>query len=88
MPAPSATLTTTKANSWVFGVGVDWDLGRVLAPSANATMVNQVISSSQDTYWVERLSTPQVASPVPVTIGVTGTATDRWNFAVVEIRQP
>ena len=85
---PSATITTTKANSWVFGVGVDWDLGRVLTPSANATMVSQLISSSNDTYWVERLTTPQVLAPVPVTIGVTGTTTDRWNFAVIEIRQP
>jgi len=85
---PSATITTTRANSWVYGVGVDWDLGRVLTPSANATIVNQVISSSSDTYWVERITTPQILAPVPVTIGVTGTATDRWNFAVIEIRQP
>jgi beta-lactam-binding protein with PASTA domain len=85
---PSATITTTRANSWVYGVGVDWDLGRVLTPSANATMVNQVISASNDTYWVERITNPQVLGGVPVTIGATGTTTDRWNFAVIEIRQP
>jgi len=85
---PSATLTTTKANSWVFGVGVDWDFGHVLSPAANSTIVSQFISTSQDTYWVVRSTNPQVLAPVPVTIGVTGLGTDRWNFAVVEIRQP
>jgi hypothetical protein len=85
---PSATITTTRANSWVYGVGVDWDLGKVLTPSANATMVNQVISSSGDTYWVERITSPQVLAGVPVTLGATGVGTDRWNFAVIEIRQP
>jgi hypothetical protein len=37
---------------------------------------------------VVRSTNPQVLAPVPVTIGVTGVGTDRWNFAVVEIRQP
>ena len=60
----------------------------MLTPSANATMVRRVISSTNDTYWVERLTTPQILAPVPVTMGVTGTATDRWNFALIDIRQP
>ena len=51
-------------------------------------MVRQIIGSSNDTYWVERITTPQILAPVPVTIGATGTTTDRWNFALIEIRQP
>jgi beta-lactam-binding protein with PASTA domain/Ca2+-binding RTX toxin-like protein len=85
---PTATITTTRANSWVFGVGVDWDLGRTLTAQPGSTIVNQVISTSLDTYWVVRSTNPQVLAPVPVTIGVSGVGTDRWNFAVVEIRQP
>jgi hypothetical protein len=35
-----------------------------------------------------RSTTPQSLAGVPTAVGVTGTATDRWNFAAVEIRQP
>ena len=39
--APTATLTTTRDGSWVFGVGTDWDnpIARTLGP--NQTMVHQ-----------------------------------------------
>jgi beta-lactam-binding protein with PASTA domain len=85
---PTATITTTRANSWVFGVGVDWDLNHVLTAGPGTTIINQFVPSSLDTYWSVRSTAPQVLAGVPVTLSVTGTGTDRWNFAVIEIRQP
>jgi beta-lactam-binding protein with PASTA domain len=86
---PSATITTTRANSWVFGVGTDWWAPQTIAVGPGQTLVNQSSTTAiTDTYWTQRITTPQVLGGVPVTLSATGTATDRWNFAVVEIRQP
>ncbi|HKB13269.1 MAG TPA: PASTA domain-containing protein, partial [Vicinamibacterales bacterium] len=85
---PSATLTTTRANSWVFGVGNDWDNFRALSPAAGSTMVNTSTNAITDTFWTERSTNPVPLAGVPTTLGVTGVATDRWNFALIEIRQP
>jgi beta-lactam-binding protein with PASTA domain len=86
---PGATLTTTRANSWVFGVGTDWDNPRMVTVGANATLVNQSSPTAiTDTYWTERTTLPVPLAGVPTTVSATGTATDRWNFAAVEIRQP
>ncbi len=51
---PSASLVTTRNNSWVFGVRTDWDraLGRTLG--ANQTLVHQFLPSVGSTYWVQR----------------------------------
>jgi beta-lactam-binding protein with PASTA domain/Ca2+-binding RTX toxin-like protein len=85
---PSATLTTTRANSWVFGVGNDWDNFRALSPAAGSTMVNTSTNAITDTFWTERSTNPVPLAGIPTTLGVTGTSTDRWNFALIEIRQP
>ena len=86
---PSATITTTRANSWVFGVGTDWQGPETIAVGAGQTLVKQSsVTAITDTYWTQRITTPQVLAGVPVTVSATGTGTDRWNFAVVEIRQP
>jgi beta-lactam-binding protein with PASTA domain/Ca2+-binding RTX toxin-like protein len=85
---PAATITTTRANSYVFGVGVDWDNFRTMSAAAGSTLVNQSTNAITDTYFTVRSTTPQSLAGVPTTVGVTGTATDRWNFAAVEIRQP
>jgi len=88
---PSASITTTKPNSWVYAVGVDWDSPRVLTPSANSTMVNQFQTSNGDTYWSQRTTNPVPLAGVPTTLSVTypgATHPDRWNLALIEIRQP
>ncbi len=87
---PSASLTTTKPNSWVFGVGVDWDNPRVMTAGAGQTIVSQFAPSVGDTYWVSRTTNPVTASGTPTTVSVTYPGTthnDRWNLALVEIRQ-
>jgi hypothetical protein len=88
---PSASITSTRANSWVFGVGVDWDSNRVLTQSANSTMINQFQTSNGDTYWSQRTTNPVPLAGIPTTLSVTypgATHPDRWNFALIEIRQP
>ncbi len=46
--APTATLTTTRNNSWVFGVGNDYDKAIARALGPNQTMVHEDLSPSGD----------------------------------------
>jgi beta-lactam-binding protein with PASTA domain len=85
---PSLTITTTRANSWVFGVGNDWDNFEPIVAAAGSTMVNQSTNAITDTLWTVRSTNPTALAGVPTTVGVTGVGTDRYNFAVIEIRQP
>ena len=82
---PSLTLTTTKPNSYVLGVGNDWDNRKTLTAAAGSTIVAQSPTGITDTFWTVRSTNP-VAGTGPTTIGVTGVGTDRYNFAVIEIR--
>ena len=86
--APTASLVTTRANSWVFGVGNDWDraVARTLGP--NQTMVHQFLATVGDTYWVQRQNNPTPAAGTTVTINDTAPTTDRWNLSIVEVRTP
>jgi hypothetical protein len=88
---PNATLTTTRANSWVFAVGNDWDNAHVMVPGAGQTMVSQFQSPNGDSYWVQRTTNAVAVAGTPTTINVTypgATHNDRWNLALIEIRQP
>lgn len=83
--APAATLTTTRANSWVFGVGTDWDnpTARTLGP--NQTMVHQYLAPVGDAYWVQRTTSPTPLSGTSVTINDTAPTGDRFNLSICEI---
>ena len=83
--APAASLVTTRNNSWVFGVGTDWDRAIARTLGANQTMVNQYLASVGDTYWVQRQSAPTPTSGTTVTLNDTAPTTDRYNFTIVEI---
>src|SRR5262245_36748908 len=52
--APSATLVTTRNNSWVFGVGNDYDNALARTTGPNQVMVHQALPPVGDTYWVKR----------------------------------
>ncbi len=56
--APSAVLVTTRNNSWVLGVGNDWNSAtpRVVAP--NQSIIHQYLASVGDTYWVQGQNAP------------------------------
>jgi Bacterial Ig domain/Lysyl oxidase len=83
--APAASLVTTRNNSWVFGVGVDWDsaIGRTV-PS-DQILVNQYLATVGDTYWVQRQNAPTAAKGTTVTINATAPTSDRYNLAIVEV---
>jgi len=83
--APSASLTTTQANSWVFGVGNDWDNATARTVPAGQTMVHQYLATVGDTYWVQSQTAPTPVAGTVVTINDTAPTTDRYNLTIVEV---
>jgi hypothetical protein len=83
--APTATVVTTRSNSWVFGVGNDFDnaITRTLGP--NQTMIHQYLAPVGDTYWVQRQNLPTPTSGTAVTINDISPTMDRYNLAIVEV---
>jgi hypothetical protein len=86
---PSATLTTTRADSYVFGVGTDWDAPRVMTAPAGQTIVNQFNPIAGDTYWLQRTAStlPLAGSNVTISDTYGSVMPDRWNLALIEIRR-
>jgi Domain of unknown function (DUF4082)/Bacterial Ig-like domain/Bacterial Ig domain len=83
--APTATVTTTRAGSWVFGVGNDWDNATSHTPGSGQTMVHQFLSSVGDTYWVQRTTNTTPTIGTNVTINDTAPTGDRYNLTLVEV---
>jgi len=82
---PTANLSTTRNNSWVFGVGTDWDNATARTVPANQTMVHQYLATVGDTYWVQRMTSTTPASGTVVTINDTAPTADRYNLTIVEV---
>jgi hypothetical protein len=84
--APTVSLTTTRAGSWVFGVGNDWDRATARTVGAGQSMVHQwVDTTTGDTYWTQSTTAPTAVSGTLVTISDTAPTADRWNFTSVEV---
>jgi hypothetical protein len=83
--APSASLVTTRNNSWVVGVGNDWDNAIARTLGANQTMVHQYLAPVGDTYWVQRQNSTTPLSGTVVTINDTAPISDRYNLSICEI---
>ena len=83
--APTATLTTTRAGSWVWGIGDDWDNARARTVGSGQTKFDEDLAPSGDTFWVQSQAAPGNPASTPVTINDTAPATDRWNLATIEI---
>jgi len=83
--APTASLTTTGANSLVFAVGDDFDRAVARTLGANQTLVDQDLASVGDTYWVQRQNATTPNSGTSVTINDTAPTGDQWNLALIEI---
>ena len=79
------SLTTTRNNSWVLGVGNDYDnaIGRTVG--ANQTLVHQYLAPVGDTYWVQRQNVVTPTSGTVVTINGTAPTTDQYNLSIVEV---
>ena len=86
--APTVGLVTTKAGSFVFGVGNDWDRAVARTVPADQVKVHESLGANGDTLWVQKLIAPVPAAGAPVQLTDTAPTTDRWNFVVVEIVVP
>lgn len=83
--APSAALTTTRAGSWVWGVGNDWDRAAARAVGANQTKVAEYLAPAGDTFWTQRQTNVTAGAGTAVTLSDTAPTNDRWNFSAIEI---
>jgi Galactose oxidase-like, Early set domain/Bacterial Ig domain len=86
--APAATLVTTRNNSWVFGVGNDYDNPTPRTVGSGQTLVHQYLAPVGDTYWVQRRTSAVALGGTSVTISDTAPTGDRYNLTICEIRQP
>ncbi|HEX7285213.1 MAG TPA: N,N-dimethylformamidase beta subunit family domain-containing protein [Candidatus Angelobacter sp.] len=86
--APTASLVTTRSNSWVLGVGNDYDNPIARTLGAGQTLVHQFLTPTGDTYWVQMQSATTPLSGTSVTINDTAPSTDRYNLSIVEVRTP
>jgi hypothetical protein len=86
--APTASLVTTRNNSWVFGVGNDYDNAIARAAGAGQTVVHQDLTATGDTYWVQMQNSPTPLSGTSVTINDTAPTGDSYNLSLVEVRTP
>jgi len=86
--APIASLTTTRANSWVVGVGNDFDNPIARTAAAGQVLVYEYMPSVGDTYWVQRTGAPIDASGTRVDISDTAPTTDRYNLTICEVLAP
>ena len=83
--APTASLVTTVNNSWVFGVGNDWDNAIARTPATGQSIIHQYLSSSGDTYWVQMQTNTTSTAGTTVKINDTAPTTDRYNLTICEI---
>src|SRR2546426_9280582 len=83
--APTATLVTTRANSWIFGVGNDYDNAIARTPATGQSVVHEYLTSVGDTYWVQKQNNAIPLSGTSVTISDTAPTTDRYNLSICEI---
>jgi len=84
--APTASLTTQGANSWVFGVGNDWDGAVARTVGGSQTMVYQYLSPTGDTFWVQRQNATVQPAGTVVTISDTAPTNHQWNLSIIEVR--
>lgn len=83
--APSASLVTTRAGSWVWAVGEDWDGATARTIGPGQTMVDQFLSPSGDTFWTQRQTSPTAAAGTTVVMNDIAPTNHRWDLALVEV---
>ncbi len=83
--APTASLVTTRNNSWVVGVGNDYDNAIARTPASGQTLVHQNLSPVGDTYWVQILNSPTLWSGSTISLSDSAPASDRFNLSLCEV---
>jgi hypothetical protein len=76
---------TTRNNSWVIGVGNDYDNATARTLGSGQTLVHQDLASSGDTYWVQMQTTTTPVAGTTVTINDTAPTGDRYNLTICEV---
>jgi hypothetical protein len=84
--APSVSLTTTTAGSWVWAVGDDWDRAVSRTVGAGQTKFDEFLVGSGDTFWTQSQTAPGNPANTKVTLNDTAPTTDRWDLSAIEIR--
>ncbi|MBS1850170.1 MAG: DUF4082 domain-containing protein [Acidobacteria bacterium] len=82
--APIASLVTTRNNSWVYGVGYDWDSDIARTPGTNQSIVHQYLPAN-NTFWVQKQNSAIATKGTTVTIDDSAPTSDRYNLSIVEI---
>lgn len=87
--APTASVTTTRSGSLIYGVGNDWDnaIGRTVG-TGQAMASQWVDTGAGDTFWLQNRTTAAASAGTLLTINDTAPTADRWNLAVVEVKGP
>jgi hypothetical protein len=84
--APSVSLATTVAGSWVFGVGEDYSNAVARTLGAGQNLIGQWVDTTPgETFWVQDQNGTTPVAGTTVTIGDTAPTADIWNMAAVEI---
>ena len=83
--APTGSLATTWAGSWVWAAGDDWARGIARTPVAGQAVVTEQTDST-DTYWVQTTRKVTLPAGTTVTIKDTAPTADPYNLVLVEIR--
>ena len=81
----SASLTSTRVGSLVWGAGNDWDAATTIVVGSNQTKVYEFQSSYGDTLWVQRSNVPSTSVGQTITLNDIAPTADQWNFAIIEI---
>jgi hypothetical protein len=84
--AAGATVTTTQDQSWVFGVGNDWDGATARTLASGQTMRHQFVDTAVgNTFWSQSTSAATATAGTAVTLGTTAPTNHQWNFVAVEV---
>jgi hypothetical protein len=86
LTAANVSVTTTRANSWVWGVGNDWDGDTARTVGADQTLLHQYLYWGGATLWTQRRNTTTPTVGSAVTINVSQPTSREWNMIAVEIR--
>jgi hypothetical protein len=87
--APDTSVVTTRADSWVWAVGNDWDGSTARTVGPGQTKVYEFlasIASGEATFWIQRRTTTTPAAGTTVQINDTAPTNHQWNLSVVEIK--
>jgi hypothetical protein len=82
---PSASLITTQNNSLTVGVGNDFDNAMARTPLTGQGLINQSLSETEDTYWVQQVNALTPLKGTRVTLADSAPTSDQFNLSICEI---